>query len=118
MTNVDKMWILNCQSPFYTLRFPRYSLDKILIDKTNITSSKVKSRSYFDVAHHCSSQCPFQVSTSYTLSFLRYSPDKILKNQGHNGKFKGCMKVTPLQCTSIPPMNAPPKHQLPTPNGF
>ena len=38
-------------STSYTLRFPRYSLDKILYVKVTTARSKVKSRSDHDVAH-------------------------------------------------------------------
>ena len=65
-------------STSYTLRFMRYSPDKIFKLKVTTTRSKVKSRSHHDVAHlHHLNQCPYQVSTSYTLRFLRYSPDKL-----------------------------------------
>ena len=66
-------------STSYTLRFPRYSPDKILQVKVTTSRSKVKSRSRHDIAHlHPPNQCPYQVSTSYTLQYPRYSPDKIL----------------------------------------
>ena len=38
-------------STSYTLRFPRYSLDKILQVKVTTARSKVKSRSHHDTAH-------------------------------------------------------------------
>ena len=65
-------------STSYTLRFQRYSPDKIFKLKVTTARSKVKSRSDHE---RCTTtppnQCPYQVSTSYTLWFLRYSPDKL-----------------------------------------
>ena len=62
-----------------TLRFLRYSPDKIL--KVNVTTarSKVKSRSHHDTAHRYHNQSFYQVPAFYTLRFPRYSPYKTLK---------------------------------------
>ena len=65
-------------STSYTLRFLRYSPDKILQIKVTTERSKVKSRSYHDAANLHPQPMPYQESTSYTLLFPRYSPDKIL----------------------------------------
>ena len=56
------------ESTSYTLRFPRYSLDKILYVKVTLTRSKVKSRSHHDVTHlHSLTNVPtkYQLPTPY-----------------------------------------------------
>ena len=53
---------------FYTLRFPRYSLDKIFKLKVTTARSKVKSRSDHDIAHlHILTNVPtkYQLPTPY-----------------------------------------------------
>ena len=77
-------------STSYTLRFLRYSLDKIFKVKVPTARSKVKSSSHHDVAHL---QPLTNVPTKYHLPtwMPRYSPDKIFElkvtaarsNQGH-----------------------------------
>ena len=64
-------------STSYTLRFLRYSPDKIFKLKVTTARSKVKSRSHHDGTPTPPNQCPYKVSTSYTLQFLRYRPDKV-----------------------------------------
>ena len=55
-------------STSYTLRFPRYSLEKIFKLKVNMARSKVKLRSHHDIAHlHPLTNVPtkYQLPTSY-----------------------------------------------------
>ena len=64
-------------STAYTLRFLRYSSDKIFKLKVTTERSKVKSWSHHGIAHlHPLTNVPTKLSTSYTLRFLRYRPDK------------------------------------------
>ena len=97
-------------STSHTLRFPRYSPDKILKVKVTTVRSKVKSRSDHDVAHlQPLNNIPCQVSTSYTLWLPRYSPDKIFKlkvttPRSNQGQTMTLHTYTP-QPMSLPSMN-------------
>ena len=58
-----------------------------------------------------------------SINFLNFTVSEILsgqnfKGQGHYGKVKGQIKVTPGRCTPTPPTNVPAKCQLPTPYAF
>ena len=63
-------------STSYTLRFPRYSPDKIFWSRS-LRQGQILVR-----PRCCTptqpNQCPYHISTSYSLRFPRYSPDKIL----------------------------------------
>ena len=78
----------------YTLRFPRYSPDKIFKLKVTTARSKVKSRSDHDVAQlHPLTNVPtkYQLPTPYGL----IQPGQDFQTQGHYGKVKGQIKVRP-----------------------
>ena len=83
------------ESTSYTLRFPRYSPDKILYVKVTMARSKVKSRSDHDVAHlHPLTNVLtiYQLPTPYgfrDIARTRFS------TQGHYSKVKGQIKVRP-----------------------
>ena len=62
-----------------TLRFHRYSPDKIFKVRVTTEMSKVKSRSHHDCYTPTPHLCSYPVSTSYTLWFSRYIPDNIFK---------------------------------------
>ena len=49
--NPNQCSLTNEASTSYTLRFPRYNPDQILQVKVTMARSKVKSRSYTDIAH-------------------------------------------------------------------
>ena len=88
-------------STSYTLRFQRYTADKILYIKV----STARSNQGHTMMLHTYNQCPYQLSISYTLQLLRYIPDKIFKlkdttacqrsNQGHTMTLH---TPTPNQC--------------------
>ena len=64
-------------STSYTLKFLRYSPNKIFNLKVNMSRS---NQGHTMMMHtYTTNKCPYQVSTSYSLQFLRYSPDKNLK---------------------------------------
>ena len=56
--------------------------------------------------HTAPNQCPYQVSTFYTLWNPRNSRKDFI-GQGHYGKVKGQIKVTPRRCTPTPPNQCP-----------
>ena len=72
--------------------------------------------------HTCASPPPNQMSLP-NINFLHLTVSEIqlrqiLKGQGHCGKVKGWIKVTPWYCTAKPPINVPSKYQLTTPYSF
>ena len=112
-------------------------MDKILMGKVTTASSKVKLRSWHDVAHLQSQ--PMSLQGMNFLHFTRYNPDKILKvkvstvrsihltlseiqpgqafqTQGHHGKVKSQSHhdVAHLHFST----NITTKYELPTPYGF
>ena len=100
----------------YSLRFLRYSPDKILQIKVTTARSKVKPRSHHDIAHlHPPTNVPtkYQLHTPYgfrDIARTRFSNSRSLR--------QGQIKVTPRRCTPTPPTNVPTKYQLHTPYGF
>ena len=59
--------------------------------------------------------------TSTVLNLHQKTDPKVQQDfigQGHYGKVKGQIKVTPCCCTPTPPTNVPSKYQLPTPYGW
>ena len=84
----------------YTLRFQRYSPNKILQVKVITARSKVKSRSYHDVTNL---QPPPNVSTKYQLP-TPYSLQDIGRTRFYRSRSlrQGQIKVTPWRCTSTP----------------
>ena len=82
-------------STFCTLQNPRNSLDKILKLMVTTKRSKVKSRSHHDVAHL---KPLSNVPTKYqrpTLYGFRDIAGQDFTGQGHYGKVKSQMNVTP-----------------------
>ena len=58
--------------------------------------SKVKFRSYHDVAHqHPHNKCPYPVSTSYILSFPRYSQERFFPSTANLPIWMQWMKTMP-----------------------
>ena len=102
-------------STSYTLRFPRYSPDKILLVWVTTARSKVKSRSHHDVAHlHPLTNVPtkYQLPTPYSfwdIAQTRFSNSKSLW-QGQRSN-QDVAHLHPLT-------NVPTKYQLPTPYSF
>ena len=83
-----------CQvSTFYTLYFQRYSLDQILRVKVN----RARSNQGHTMTLHAYTlnQCPYQVSISNTFTVSEIEPRQYFKGQGHYGKVKCQIKVTP-----------------------
>ena len=76
-------------STFYTLWNQKNNPDKILKLMVTMTRSKFKSRSHHDVAH--------LQSQSMSLPSINFqiSPRQDLIGQGHYGKVKDQIKVTP-----------------------
>ena len=99
----------------YTLRFPRYSLDKFLW--VNVTTGKVKSRSEHDVAHlHPLTDVPtnYQLPTPYgfrDIAWTRFYRSRSLRKKV---KSRSHHDIAHLH----PPTNVPTKYQLSTPYGF
>ena len=102
----------------YTLRFLRYSPDKILYVKVTTARSKVKSRSHYDVAHlqpTTSVPTKYQPPTLYgfrNIAWTRFYRSRSLRqgqrsNQGHTITLQHLHPLT----------NVPTKYQLPTPYG-
>ena len=52
------------------------------------------------------------------LTVSEIQPGQDFQTQGHYGKVKGQIKVTPRRYTPTPPTNVPTTYQLPTPYGF
>ena len=80
-------------STSYTLRFPKYSPDKILEVKVTTARSKVKSRSHHDVAHlHPLTNVPtkYQLPTPY--GFRDIARTRFLNSRSLR---QGQIKVTP-----------------------
>ena len=86
-------------STSYTLRFPRYSPDKILKVKVTTARLKVKSRLNHEVAHlHPLTNVPtmYQLPRPYVFSDIArtsiYRSRSLRQGQGQ-------IKITPLRCT-------------------
>ena len=95
-------------STSYTLRFLRYSPDKILQIKVTVARSKVKSRSHNDVAHlHplTNVTTKYQLPTPYgfrtfrDIAWTRFYRSRSLQ--------QGQIKVTQRRCTPTPPKQCP-----------
>ena len=105
-------------STSYTLRFPRYSPDKILKVKIQTTRQKVKSRSHHDIAHlQPLTYVPatYQLPTPYScwdIARTRYSNSRS-RWQGQV-KSRSDHDVAHLQ----PLTNIPSTYELPTPYSF
>ena len=82
-------------STSYTLRFPRYSPDNILYIKDTTARSKVKSRSHHDIVHLHPSPIALPCNNFLHLMVSEIQPGQDLIGQGHYGKVKGHIKVTP-----------------------
>ena len=69
--------------------------------------SKVKSRSHHDVAHlHPLTNVPTKINFLH-LTVAEIEPRQDFQAQGHCGKVKGQIKVTPRRCTLTPPNKCP-----------
>ena len=84
-------------STSYTLRFLRYSPDKIF--KLKVTAARSNQGTKV-TPWRCTptppNQCPYHVSTSYTLRFLIYSPYKVFLPQARPSRHHG-WKQYPLR---------------------
>ena len=106
-------------STSYTLRFPRYTPDKILEVKVTTTRSKVKSRSRHDVTHlHPLTNVPtnYQLPTPYSIRDIartRFYRSRSLR-QGQ----RSIQSQTMTLHTYNPLTNILTTYQLPTPYGF
>ena len=97
---------------FYTLRFPRYSPDKILKVKVTTARSKVKSRSDHDVAHLqplTNVPAMYQLPTPYgcrDIARTRFSNSRSLRQgqRSNQGQTMTLHTYTP-QPMSLPRMN-------------
>ena len=92
-------------STSYTLRFPTYSLDKILEVKVTTARSKVKSRSHHDVLHlHTLANVPTQYQLPTPYSFRDIARTRFFRSRSLR---QGQIKVTPRRCTPTPPKQYP-----------
>ena len=69
-------------STSYTLRFGRYSPDKIF--KLKVATARSNQGHTMTLCTYTPNVCPYQVSTFYNLWFLRYSPDKLFSATRQN----------------------------------
>ena len=98
----------NPQSTSYTLWFLRYRPNKALQVKVTTARSKVKSRSHHDILYilYTLAIVPTQYQLPTPYSFQDMALTRFF-GQGHYGKVKGQIKVTPCCCTPTTPNKFP-----------